>query len=136
MAIQYEPASQNGLKVIAQVSSGANAQFNVTPASITQVNPITNAFEGKTSWRTILEQIPGVAQAGLGNGVYFGPVPDSPMVPMQISINGALPYETATLFDDMPLIGGGAYRSVKVSSRVRERIWHSIRSMVLVRLTW
>ena len=68
VAIQYEPASANGLKVIANVSSSANAQFNVTPASITQVNPIANAFEGRTSWRTILEQIPGVAQAGLGNG--------------------------------------------------------------------
>jgi len=106
VAIQYEPASQNGLKVIANVSSSANAQFNVTPASITQVNPIANAFEGKTSWRTILEQIPGVAQAGLGNGQYNeAAYPDGPLVPMQISIDGALPYETATLLDDMPLIG-------------------------------
>src|SRR5580700_10360113 len=54
VAIQYEPASMNGLKVIANVSSSANAHFNVTPASITQVNPMANAFEGKTSWRTIL----------------------------------------------------------------------------------
>lgn len=108
VAIQYEPASQNGLKVIANVSSNANAQFNVTPASITQVNPIANAFEGKTSWRTILEQIPGVAHAGLGNGggSYANTV-DSPAVPVQVAIDGALPYETATLLDDMPLIGAG-----------------------------
>ena len=62
--------------------------------------------KGKTSWRTILEQIPGVAQAGLGNGSYVAAAyPDGPLVPVQISINGALPYETATLLDDMPLIG-------------------------------
>ena len=106
VAIQYEPASMNGLKVIANVSSSANAHFNVTPASITQVNPIANAFEGKTSWRTILEQIPGVAQAGLGNGANeLAAYPDGPLMPMKISINGALPYETAALLDDMPLIG-------------------------------
>jgi len=110
VAIQYEPASITGLKTIANVSSSANASFNVTPASITQVNPIANAFDGQTSWRTILEQIPGVAQAGRGNGqVQTGTLPDSPFVPMQISINGALPYETATLLDDMPLIGGAPY---------------------------
>jgi len=107
IAIQYEPESANGLKVIANVSSAANARFNVTPASITQVNPIANAFEGKTSWRTILEQIPGVAQAGLGNGQFFtAAFADGPFVPIQVSINGTLPYETATLLDDMPLIGG------------------------------
>jgi len=106
IVIQYQPLGGN-LKVIANVSSSANALFNITPASITQVSPIANAFEGKTSWRTILEQIPGVAQAGLGNGENSqAGLPDSPIVPMQISINGALPYETATLLDDMPLIGG------------------------------
>jgi len=106
VAIQYEPVSQNGLKVIAQVSSSANASFNVTPASVTQVSPIANAFEGQTSWRTILEQIPGIAQAGLGHGdTTFAALPDGPCVPVQISINGALPYETAILLDDMPLIG-------------------------------
>jgi hypothetical protein len=42
----------------------------------------------------------------LGNGGYFeAALPDGPLVPMQISINGTLPYETATLLDDMPLIG-------------------------------
>jgi len=108
VAIQYEPASLHGLKVIANVSSTANAQFNVTPASVTQVNPIQNAFAGQTSWRTILEQIPGVSEAGRGNGeVNFADTTDGPFVPVQIAINGALPYETQTLLDDMPLIGEG-----------------------------
>jgi len=106
IAIQYEPPSMRGMKVIANVTSNANARFNITPASITQVNPIANAFEGRTSWRTILEQIPGLAQAGLGNGkVNFADATDSPFLPVQIAINGALPYETSTLLDDMPLIG-------------------------------
>jgi len=106
VAIQYQLASQN-LKTIAHVSSAVNASFNVTPASVTQVNPMANAFEGKTSWRTILEQIPGVAEAGLntGEGAPAG-YPDGPLLPMKISIDGALPYETAILLDDMPLIAG------------------------------
>jgi len=105
VAIHYEPMSQNGLKVIANVSSNVNAQFNVQPASITQVDPIANALDGQTSWRKILEQIPGIAQAGLGSGnAPEAVLPDGPLMPMQISINGALPYETATLLDDMPLI--------------------------------
>jgi len=109
IAIQYEPASQNGLKVIAQVSSMANARFNVTPASVTQVSPRANAFDGKTSWRAILEQIPGISEAGAQGGTnVMAVLPDGPLVPMQISIDGSLPYETATLLDDMPLIGNGA----------------------------
>lgn len=110
VAIVYNAAIVNGLKVIAQVGSTVSAQFNVTSASVTQVSPIANAFQGKTSWRTILEQIPGVAQAGLGSGGsnVFGAIPDSPFEPVQISINGALPYETAVLLDNMPLIGGGS----------------------------
>lgn len=107
VAIQYEPLSHNGLKTIANVSASTNATFNVTPASITQVNPMANAFEGKTSWRTILEQIPGLSQAGLLNGnSALNSMPSGPFVPVKIAINGALPYETAILLDDMPLIGG------------------------------
>jgi len=109
ISITYNATIVNGLKVIAQVKNAAPAQFNVMSASITQVNPMAEAFTGETSWRKILEQIPGVAQAGLGRGsdVVAG-LPDSPLVPIQISIDGALPYETATLLDDMPLIGNGA----------------------------
>jgi Carboxypeptidase regulatory-like domain len=102
VAIQYEAP----VKVIGIVTTRANAGFNVTSASVTQVTPIAEAFKGKTSWRTLLEQIPGVAQGGLLNGdTQFGTISDSPLVPMQVSIDGALPYETATLFDDMPLMG-------------------------------
>jgi len=114
VAIAYQPA---GLKTIAHVSSVANASFNVTPASVTQVSPIANAFEGKTSWRTILEQIPGVSQAGLaqGSGATSG-YPDGPFMPMKITIDGALPYETAVLLDDMPLIGGAPFSSTATYS--------------------
>lgn len=108
VAIRYQSLSQNGLKTIASVSSRANANFNISPASVTQVSPLANAFEGKTSWRTIMEQIPGVARAGVGNGATnYAATADSPISPMQIAINGALPYETAVLVDDMPLIGAG-----------------------------
>jgi len=107
VAIEYNTTIVNGLKVIAQVKNIAPAQFNVTSASITQVNPMEEAFQGETSWRRILEQIPGVAQAGLlGGQSQVAGVPDSPLVPVQLSIDGALPYETATLLDGMPLIGG------------------------------
>jgi hypothetical protein len=103
VAIQY----QANLKTIARVRSNANASFNITPASITQVNPTANALQGITSWRDILEQIPGIAQAGLYTGATtFAAVNEGPQVPVQISINGALPYETAILLDDMPLITG------------------------------
>jgi hypothetical protein len=107
VSIQYEARAAGGLKVIGTVSTAANARFNITPASVTQVDPMAKAFEGETSWRTILEQIPGVAQAGLGDGTYsgLGSIPGSPMVPVQVSIDGALAYESATLLDNMPVIG-------------------------------
>lgn len=106
VTIQFEPPA-NGLKVIGGVTTTANARFNVTPASVTQIDPTAKAFDGNTSWRTILEQIPGVAEAGLHDGTYsaLGAIADSPMVPVQVSIDGALPYESATLLDNMPMIG-------------------------------
>jgi outer membrane receptor protein involved in Fe transport len=99
VAIQYEAPSP--LKTIARVST--NAQFNVTPASITHVDPLAYVLNGQTSWRQILEQIPGVSVTGNSDTI-FSALPDSPFIPVQISINGALPYETATLLDDMPII--------------------------------
>jgi len=105
VAIEYE-APLSGLKVIANVSTSANARFNVTATSITQVNPQAKAFEGEGNWRKIIEQIPGVSQVGLGQGqTTFAAWPDSPQAPVMVSLNGTLPYETATLLDDMPLIG-------------------------------
>ncbi|HEY1728319.1 MAG TPA: TonB-dependent receptor [Candidatus Baltobacteraceae bacterium] len=106
VSVRYE-AAQKGLRVIATTSTTVGAQINSTPASITQISPITNAMEGDTSWRQTLEQIPGVAQAGLGSGSFGGQsgFADSPLMPIQVSIDGALPYESAILLDDMPLIG-------------------------------
>src|SRR6185312_13198830 len=90
-----------GLKTIASVN--ANANFNVTPASVTHVNPMQLAMEGQTSWRKVLEQIPGVAVTAFVAAQ--NSIPDSPRQSIYFTINGSLPYETATLLDDMPLIG-------------------------------
>lgn len=107
IAIQYPPSA--GPKTIGRIS--VNARFNVTPASITNISPVAIALNGQNNWRQVLEQIPGVSEAGLSNTIFAG-LPDSPFVNVQISIDGALPYETATLLDGMPLIGtsfaGGA----------------------------
>src|SRR5262249_44788285 len=74
--------------------------------SITHVDPMQLALSGQTTWRKTVEQIPGMVQAGNGFGKStYGTMPDSPLAPVLISINGGLPYETATLLDDMPLIG-------------------------------
>src|SRR5262249_1078610 len=94
----------SGLKVIAQTGASSRAAFNVTPASITQINPLQQAFSGQTSWRNILEQIPGVT---VNTSRTWSAVPAGPSIPYTISIDGAPPYETATMLDDMPLYGGG-----------------------------
>lgn len=100
--VQYPAVT--AIKTIASVLVGG--RFNVTPASITQVSPSAAAFDGVTSWRKIMEKIPGVAQGGLGIGnKVTATYADAPYMPMQISINGTLPYETATLLDNMPVIG-------------------------------
>ena len=110
VAIQYEAASQTGLKTIASVSTRANAGFNVTSASVTQVNLTERAFQGETQWRKILEQIPGIAQVGPLNGQRVNAaVALGPLQPMQISINGTFAYESAVLLDDMPLISGANF---------------------------
>lgn len=104
IAVRYGEI-QGQPKTLARVVTSGN--FNIAPASVTTVDPIANALEGKTSWRTILEQIPGVAQTGLQNGSNaLASIPNYPIAPMQVSIDGALPYETAVLLDGMPLIGG------------------------------
>jgi len=108
VAIQYQPESGGELKTIAHVGTSANASFNVTPASITAVSPQEHAFDGQTSWRTLLEEIPGVTTSGgyLSYGTHA--LPDSPFSAAQVSLDGALPYETAPMLDDMPLIGASA----------------------------
>ena len=101
--IQYETA-MSGLRVIA--TSSARARFNVTAASVTSLNPAAEAFEGQTTWRETLEQLPAVSVAGAAGGAAFNAaVPGSPLSPAIVSINGANGYETATVFDGMPLIG-------------------------------
>ncbi len=103
VAIQYESLP---LKVIARTSTQAQARFNVTPASVTPLNPASAAFQGQTTWRQILEQIPGVSVLGASGGTAFNAtIPDSPLSPAIVSVNGAAGYETATIFDGMPLIG-------------------------------
>jgi len=105
VAVAYDTV-ESGLKTIAVVSSSANARFNVTPASVQTIKPSEIALSGETSWRHVLEQMPGVTT---GSGSYGGGstndvIADAPFVPVQLSINGALPYETATLIDGMPIV--------------------------------
>lgn len=104
IAIAYQ--SRAGLQTIAHVStSSAGAQINVTPASIASVSPSEYAFQGNTSWKELLNQIPGVTVGGdlFGGRSTLTNVPDGPFQPIVLSINGALPYETSTTLDGMPL---------------------------------
>jgi hypothetical protein len=106
IALQYDTTADHALKVIGSVSTSARVRFNVTPASVAIVDPTRAAFDGDTSWRRLLQEIPGVTVGGgSGGGTTNDTLPDAPFVPVQISINGTLPYETATLLDGMPLVG-------------------------------
>jgi outer membrane receptor protein involved in Fe transport len=117
VTVRYS-APEKGLKTIAEVSTSGHASINVSAASIAAISPSDYAFQGQTSWHQILEQIPGVSVGG-GLDVGASPslfVPESPFFPAVVSINGTLPYETATLLDGMPLnlaasfgvgVGGG-----------------------------
>jgi hypothetical protein len=103
VAVRY--LAPPGLKTIAHVSTSGLVSFNVTPASIAELKPSNYAFQGVTSWRQIVEQIPGVAATGdTVSGFNTNDViPDGPFQAVVLSINGAQPYETATLLDGMPL---------------------------------
>jgi len=105
VAVRYN-AQASGLRTIAHVStSSAGASINVTPANIASMNPSDYAFQGNSSWRTLLSQIPGVTVGGglLGGFSVTDTIPDSPFKAVVLSINGALPYETSTTLDGMPL---------------------------------
>lgn len=110
VAIQYTgQRSSSALKEIGHVSTeSAGANINLTAASIAAVNPTDYAFQGNTSWQGLLNEIPGVTVGGFlyGGGAYgtSDPIPYSPLMPIVLSINGALPYETSTTFDGMPLV--------------------------------
>jgi outer membrane receptor protein involved in Fe transport len=106
VAIQYVAETAGGLKEIARVSTrSAGAQINTTPANIASINPSDYAFQGNASWRQLLDRIPGVTVGGdLLHGISTNDIiPDSPFQPIVLSINGALPYETSTTLDGMPL---------------------------------
>jgi len=106
VSIQYISQANNTLKTIARVSThSAGAQINATPASIVSVSPSEYAFQGNTTWRELLNQIPGVSVTGELNGGNSSAnvIPDSPLQQVIISINGALPYETSVTLDGMPL---------------------------------
>lgn len=101
--IQYARTS-NTLRTIANVTTRAiGAHINVTAASVASVNPRDFAFSGNTSWKQMLEQIPGVTVNGAANGgeQHSGTI-GNPLNGQVISINGALPYETSTTMDGMP----------------------------------
>lgn len=111
VAIQYE-AVQAGLRTIAHVStSGAGAHINITSSSISSISPSEYAFQGNATWNNLFSQIPGVAVSGFsgvaGAGSLDGlqAVPGSPHSPAVLLLNGALPYETSTTLDGMPLEG-------------------------------
>lgn len=109
VAIQY-PA-QSGLKTIAQVSTaGAGIHINTTSSAISSVTPSDFAFDGNTSWAQLLAPVPGVATSGvtIGGVNPVSSIAGAPQVPVILSLNGALPYETSTTLDGMPLQGVSA----------------------------
>ncbi|MGH7737173.1 MAG: TonB-dependent receptor domain-containing protein [Candidatus Tyrphobacter sp.] len=106
VAIQYEAPSN--LRTIAHVSTtSSGAHINVTSSSITSVSPHSYLLQGSFTWKELFAQVPGVAESGNtdGGGIFAGVIPDSPNEPVLLSINGALPYETSTTIDGMPLQG-------------------------------
>jgi outer membrane receptor protein involved in Fe transport len=117
VTIQY--AAPGALRTIAEVSTaGAGAHINVTSTSITSLSPSAYAFEGNGTWLGLFAQVPGVAASGYsyGGNNSLAVIPGQPQQPVVLSVNGALPYETATLLDGMPLqavsangapVGGG-----------------------------
>jgi outer membrane receptor protein involved in Fe transport len=105
VAIQYQPKQ---LTTIAHVTTGgAGAHINVTSSSITSVSPSDYAFQGNSSWIPLLASIPGIAPSGVTIGGInpTSSVAGGPQVPVILSVNGALPYQTSTTLDGMPLQG-------------------------------
>ncbi|MBV9263039.1 MAG: gamma-glutamyl-gamma-aminobutyrate hydrolase family protein [Candidatus Eremiobacteraeota bacterium] len=104
VAIAYPPPSS--LKTIARVSTtGAGAHINVTSSSVASVTPSEYAFSGNSTWTNLFAQVPGVAVSGYssGGGAFAGAMRGAPQMPVVLSLNGALPYETSTTLDGMPL---------------------------------
>lgn len=104
VAIQYQ--SSSNLSTIAHVSTtGTGAHINVTSSSISSITPSEYAFSGNATWTNLFAQIPGVAVSGNSSGgsAFAGTMRDSPQMPVVLSVNGALPYETSTTLDGMPI---------------------------------
>lgn len=105
--IQYAQASTE-LRTIANVTTrSAGAHINVTSSSITSVSPSSYAFQGNSSWKNIFAQIPGVSPTSYTSGgeLIDAAVQGMPQEPIVLSVNGALPYETSTTLDGMPMQG-------------------------------
>jgi hypothetical protein len=102
VVIQYSSQTTGGMKIIAQTS----AHINATSANVASVSPSDYAFQGNTSWNELLNAIPGVTAGGslFGGSSENAAIPGNLLEPVILSINGALPYETATLLDGMPLV--------------------------------
>ncbi|HEY1975301.1 MAG TPA: TonB-dependent receptor [Candidatus Baltobacteraceae bacterium] len=106
VAIQFEPPS--AIKTIARVSTqSSGAHINVSSSSIASVTPGDYAFSGYGTWTNLFAQIPGVAVSGYsaGGSAFAGTMRLAPQMPVVLSLNGALPYETSTTLDGMPLQG-------------------------------
>lgn len=111
LAIQYQ--AQAGYKTIAHISTtSAGVPINVTASSITSLSPSQYAFQGNGHWQDLFAQTPGVAVSGQTYGGFGSTdvsVRGSPLAPVVLSVNGALPYETATTLDGMPLQASQPY---------------------------
>jgi outer membrane receptor protein involved in Fe transport len=113
VGIQYQPTA---LRTIAHVSTaGAGAHINVTPTSVSSVSPSDYAFQGNGTWTQLFAQVPGVAASGYTGGTSnfnIQAIPGTPIAPVVLSLNGALPYETSTTLDGMPLQGTSAFEEL------------------------
>jgi len=105
VTIAFPP--EGGLQTIGHVTtSNAGVHINTSSSSVDSINPSDAAFQGEGTWKNVLDQVPGVTASGyLGGGLVGDAAVGSPFVPVILSLNGALPYETATTLDGMPLQG-------------------------------
>lgn len=106
VTIAFPPESE--LRTIGRVStSNAGVHINTSSSSVDSISPSDAAFQGEGTWKHVFDQIPGVATSGNESNGLSGvtSVVGSPLAPVILSLNGALPYETSTTLDGMPLQG-------------------------------
>jgi len=92
------------LRTISHITVTTEAQpFNVTPAAIDRVTAQEIREQGQIGIARIRAQIPGVSVAPgvpIGANALSGTMAvNSPIVPVAVSIRGAQPYQSATLYD-------------------------------------